>query len=282
MSVTNPLIEVEDLHFRYSEEDDWALQGVNLEVHKGEWLSVIGHNGSGKSTLAKCFNGLLFPEQGLVRVEGYNTAEEDELWEVRRRVGMVFQNPDNQFVGTTVKDDVAFGMENHGIPREVMVKRLGESLDLVSMSDYLDHEPHRLSGGQKQRVAIAGIIALQPSIIILDEATSMLDPQGRNAILDIMRRLNREQGITVISITHDLEEVLEADRAILMNHGEMIKEGTPEEIFSNPGILTSIGLDLPFTIKLRQALAEAGIDLPETVIRQNEMVEALWTLKSKI
>ncbi|HET7616187.1 MAG TPA: ATP-binding cassette domain-containing protein, partial [Bacillales bacterium] len=178
------LIEVRNLKFRYHEKDRWVIDDVDLSVREGEWLAVVGHNGSGKSTLAKLLNGLLLPEQGSVSVEGFSTAQEDSLWEVRRRVGLVFQNPDNQFVGTTVRDDIAFGMENRGIPREEMLRRIDDSINKVKMADFLMKEPHRLSGGQKQRVAIAGILAVRPSIVILDEATSMLDPKGRTEVLD--------------------------------------------------------------------------------------------------
>ena len=275
------VIGVTDLYFRYSAEEDYTLNALSFTVKQGEWLSIIGHNGSGKSTLAKCLNGLLLPDKGRVTVKGMDTANEELLWEIRREVGMVFQNPDNQFVGTTVKDDVAFGMENHGLPRETMIERLESSLKLVKMEDYEEQEPHRLSGGQKQRVAIAGIIALQPSIIILDEATSMLDPQGRREIIETMHYLNREKGITVISITHDLEEAIYSDRMIVMNHGEIVNEGTPRELFKSTEGLQSIGLDLPFTIKLRQALQEKGLPLSEEALFQEELVSELWTLKSK-
>ena len=276
------LIHVENVQFKYYEDEDWVLKGPEFSVKKGEWVSIIGHNGSGKSTLAKCFNGLLKPQKGTIIVDGFQAQDDESLWEIRRRVGMVFQNPDNQFVGTTVKDDVAFGMENHGLPREEMVRRLDESLTLVGMSDYLDSEPHRLSGGQKQRVALAGIIALQPKIVVLDEATSMLDPGGRKAIMDIMRNLNRNEGITVISITHDLEETLDADNILVMNDGRIFSEGPPEAIFAHPEVLDSIGLDLPFTVKLKKALEPKGVTVDDTIIRKQELLEALWTLKSKI
>lgn len=276
------VIEVEDLYFRYQESDSWTIDGVSLFVNEGEWLSIIGHNGSGKSTLAKCLNGLLIPQKGDVKVGGLNTSDEKDIWNIRRQVGMVFQNPDNQFVGSTVRDDVAFGMENHGIPRDDMVIRLGEALSLVQMEDYVDQEPHRLSGGQKQRVAIAGIIALQPSIIILDEATSMLDPQGRQEILKTMRFLNKEHKITVLSITHDLEEAIYSDRMIVMNQGKILSEGHPRDIFKSASMLEEIGLDLPFTVKMRQLLHEKGIKLSEEALLQEELVEELWTLQLKI
>lgn len=280
---TQAIIRIENLGFRYSQEhSDWSLKEVSFEVHEGEWVAIIGHNGSGKSTLAKCLNGLHVPETGDVWVKGYNTKEIETLWEVRRLVGMVFQNPDNQFVGATVRDDVAFGMENHGIPREEMLKRLYSALEAVDMVDYLEQEPHRLSGGQKQRVALAGIIALTPAIIVLDEATSMLDPKGQQDVIDIMRRLNKEQGITVISITHDLEEAAYADRIFVMNEGHVLNEGTPMEIFKNPDHLLSIGLDLPFTVKLREALRNQGVQVSKEVFLEEELVDELWTFKSTI
>lgn len=274
------IIEVCGLSFRYSDDSDWALENVNLDVYAGEWLAIIGHNGSGKSTLAKCLNGLYIPQEGSVKVAGRDTSDGEALWEIRRLVGMVFQNPDNQFVGTTVRDDVAFGMENHGIPRDEMIVRMEEALALVGMSDSADREPHRLSGGQKQRVAIAGIIALQPAIIVLDEATSMLDPKGRSDVLAVMRRLKQEKDITVISITHDLEEVAGADRVIVMERGSVVQAGAPREIFKHPKVLLDLGLDLPFAVNLREHLVQKGIPLPGDVFLQEELVEELWKLKS--
>ncbi|MGV3486989.1 MAG: energy-coupling factor ABC transporter ATP-binding protein [Tuberibacillus sp.] len=276
------LIEVTDLTYRYKNDAPPSLDNVNLEVYAGEWLAIIGHNGSGKSTLAKCLNGLLTPDQGAIKVGGYDTRNEEAIWEIRRQVGMVFQNPDNQFVGTTVRDDVAFGMENHGIPREEMIKRIDEALKLVNMEGTEDREPHRLSGGQKQRVAIAGIIALQPSIIILDEATSMLDPKGKQDVLKIMHDLNKDKGITVISITHDLDEAAKADRIIVMEQGKMVLAGSPMEVFQNPDQLIQIGLDLPFAIKMREHLIELGVQVSRDAFTEEELVEELWRLKSII
>ncbi|MFC4620272.1 energy-coupling factor ABC transporter ATP-binding protein [Camelliibacillus cellulosilyticus] len=276
------IIEGQDLSFRYEGQEEWTLKDLSFEVFAGEWLAIIGHNGSGKSTLAKCLNGLLIPEKGQLKVGGLDVRDEQHLWDVRRQVGMVFQNPDNQFVGTTVQDDVAFGMENHGIPREEMTKRLDHALKLVQMEDAREREPHRLSGGQKQRVAIAGIIALKPSIIVLDEATSMLDPQGREEVLAIMRDLNQKQGITVISITHDLDEASEADRIFVMERGEMIRAGRPREVFRDPDFLIDIGLDLPFTIKLRERLIAKRVPISHDAFMQTELVDELWKLKSNI
>ncbi|HEX6922467.1 MAG TPA: energy-coupling factor ABC transporter ATP-binding protein [Bacillales bacterium] len=273
------LIEAKDLFFRY-DDGDWAIQSLNLSVYEGEWLAVVGHNGSGKSTLAKMLNGLLIPEQGSVSVEGFSTADSEAIWEVRRRVGLVFQNPDNQFVGTTVRDDVAFGLENRGIPREEMIRRIDDAVDKVKMADFLMQEPHRLSGGQKQRVAIAGILAVRPSIVILDEATSMLDPKGRNEVLDTVRQLNREEGVTVISITHDLSEVLLADRICVMNKGEITDSGNAREVFQKGEELKGIGLDLPFSVKLRDELAGMGVPVSSETITEEELVEELWTFRS--
>ncbi|HEU5139026.1 MAG TPA: energy-coupling factor ABC transporter ATP-binding protein [Bacillales bacterium] len=273
------LIEAKGLSFRYYDESDWVIRNLDLSVHEGEWLAVVGHNGSGKSTLAKLLNGLLPPETGSVAVEGFLTTDPEDIWEVRRRVGLVFQNPDNQFVGTTVRDDVAFGMENRGIPREEMIRRIEEAVSKVNMTDFLMTEPHRLSGGQKQRVAIAGILAVQPSIIILDEATSMLDPKGRKEVLETVRQLNREEQTAVISITHDLSEVLLADRICVMNEGEIVQSGTSEEVFQHGDALRRMGLDLPFSVKLREQLAELGLPVSEGVITEEELVEELWRLK---
>ncbi|MGG1687833.1 energy-coupling factor ABC transporter ATP-binding protein [Pseudalkalibacillus sp. NRS-1564] len=276
------LITVQNVSFRYQEEQPHVLHDVSLSVHKGEWLAIVGHNGSGKSTLAKLLNGLQLPEKGDVTVEGYNSRDEESIWEIRRRVGIVFQNPDNQFVGTSVRDDVAFGLENNGMAREKMLERIHESVNKVRMADYLNQEPHRLSGGQKQRVAIAGIIALRPSIVILDEATSMLDPAGRKEVLQTMRELKDEEGMTVISITHDLEEAAQADRLIVMNAGEVIDEGLPVDVFKKGDMLEQIGLDLPFPLQVQRALSEKGYDFSKLTLSQEELVNELWTLQSKI
>ncbi|HET7629017.1 MAG TPA: energy-coupling factor ABC transporter ATP-binding protein [Bacillales bacterium] len=274
------LIDVDQLSFRYHHEDEWVIREVDLSVYEGEWLAIVGHNGSGKSTLAKLLNGLLQPDKGSVTVEGFKTTDDDGLWEVRRRVGLVFQNPDNQFVGTTVRDDIAFGMENRGIPREEMLRRIDEAIEKVNMRDFLMKEPHRLSGGQKQRVAIAGILAVRPSIVILDEATSMLDPKGRMEVLETVRELNRNENITILSITHDLSEVLKADRICVMNEGEMIASGSPRDIFQREEQLQQIGLDVPFPIHLRNRLIQKGIPVSKQAITEEELVEELWTLRS--
>ena len=275
------LITVQNVSFRYQEEHPYVLRDVSLSVQKGEWLAIVGHNGSGKSTLARLLNGLLQPEKGDVLVESFNSREEESIWEIRRKVGIVFQNPDNQFVGTSVRDDVAFGLENNGMAREKMLNRISESVKKVRMEDFLDQEPHRLSGGQKQRVAIAGIIALRPSIVILDEATSMLDPAGRKEVLQTMRELKEQEGMTVISITHDLEEAAKADRMIVMNAGEVIDEGLPIDVFKKGEMLEKIGLDLPFPLQVQRALSEKGYDFSKLTLSQEELVNELWTLQSK-
>jgi energy-coupling factor transport system ATP-binding protein len=274
------ILSVEKLYFRYPNQSDYAVQNVTFQVERGEWLAIVGHNGSGKSTIAKLLIGLLKPESGVIKLF-HHVLDEQTVWEIRRRVGMVFQNPDNQFVGTTVEDDVAFALENNGIPRDEMVKRVHEAIRQVRMEEFLYHEPHHLSGGQKQRVAIAGILALRPDIIILDEATSMLDPKGRQEVLETVRDLNKKQRITVLSITHDLEEVAKADRVIVMNKGEIMTEGTPKQIFMLGTKLERIGLDLPFAVKMRDRLKQSGIPLTQSYFTIEELVEELWTLYSK-
>ena len=272
-----PIIEMKDLTFRYQEEDQTpALNKVSLNINQGEWIAIIGHNGSGKSTLAKTINGLLLPESGSIKVNGQEINEKT-IWEVRRNVGMVFQNPDNQFVGSTVEDDVAFGLENQGVPREEMLVRVRESLEQVRMAKFMRKEPSRLSGGQKQRVAIAGIVALRPNVIILDEATSMLDPEGRLEVIATVKKIKEENNLTVLSITHDIDEAANANRIFVMKKGELIQEGTPEEIFSQGEKLIELGLDLPFPERLKSALKARGVDVPEEYMTEEGMVDWLWT-----
>ena len=272
-----PIIEMKDLTFRYQEEDQIpALNKVSLNINKGEWIAIIGHNGSGKSTLAKTINGLLLPESGSIKVNGQEINEKT-IWEVRRNVGMVFQNPDNQFVGSTVEDDVAFGLENQGVPREEMLVRVRESLEQVRMVEFMRKEPSRLSGGQKQRVAIAGIVALRPNVIILDEATSMLDPEGRLEVIATVKKIKEENNLTVLSITHDIDEAANANRIFVMKKGELIQEGTPEEIFSQGEKLIELGLDLPFPERLKSALKARGVDVPKEYMTEEGMVDWLWT-----
>ncbi|KMY52621.1 cobalt transporter ATP-binding subunit [Bacillus sp. FJAT-27231] len=274
------IISINHVHFRYPGQTAYALKDVSLNVAKGEWLAIVGHNGSGKSTLAKMLNGLHYPEEGQVTICNFPLKDEF-VWDIRRRLGMVFQNPDNQFVGTTVQDDVAFGLENNGIPHEVMVERVKTSLQRVGMLDFLNQEPHHLSGGQKQRVAIAGVIALQPDIILLDEATSMLDPRGREEVLRTVRQLKEEQDLTVISITHDLEEASRADRIIVLNKGSVYREGTPEEIFQMNEELIKLGLDVPFPVKLSEILRLQDFEIASNYLSEEELVRELWTSNFK-
>ncbi|MGG7622021.1 energy-coupling factor ABC transporter ATP-binding protein [Bacillus coreaensis] len=274
------IVQIENVSFKYDLQEEYALNDVSFNINKGEWLAIVGHNGSGKSTLAKLLNGLQFAEKGSITIGGTKISEET-VWDTRKMVGMVFQNPDNQFVGTTVQDDVAFGLENHGVPREEMIVRVQEALEQVKMSQFLLQEPHHLSGGQKQRVAIASVLALKPAIIVLDEATSMLDPKGREQVLETIRELKSDNDLTVVSITHDLEEAAKADRMIVMNRGQVYKEGSPKEIFQLEEELISLGLDIPFSVKLSKKLKELGMTLDKHYLSEEELVKQLWTSHSK-
>ncbi|GMG61522.1 energy-coupling factor ABC transporter ATP-binding protein [Tetragenococcus halophilus] len=272
-----PIISLKNITFRYqADQVQPALQDLSLTVNKGEWVAIIGHNGSGKSTLAKTINGLLLPETGNISV-GQLELNEENIWTIRKMVGMVFQNPDNQFVGATVEDDVAFGMENQGIPREEMVPRVKEALEQVKLTDFAAKEPARLSGGQKQRVAIAGILALRPDIIILDEATSMLDPEGRQEVISILKEVKEKYQLTVLSITHDIDEAANANRILVMREGQLMDEGTPAQIFSQGPNLIEKGLDLPFPERLKQSLKDRGVSVPEKYLTEEGMVDWLWT-----
>jgi len=279
--MSETIINVENITFHYDQTTAPALDDVSIHVNKGEWLAIVGHNGSGKSTLARILNGLYIPDKGKIQVCGIELTK-DTVWDIRKHVGMVFQNPDNQFVGTTVRDDVAFGLENNGVSRDVMVKKIDWATKKVKMDQFLEHEPHHLSGGQKQRVAIASVIAVQPDIIILDEATSMLDPIGREEVIHTVRELNEHSELTVISITHDLEEASKADRIIVMNGGKKFAEGTPDEIFKLDDQLVRIGLDLPFPLQLSKRLKEAGIPIKDNHLTEEGLVNELWTLHSKM
>lgn len=273
------ILSFHNVAFSYTPEDEAArkaVDGVSFQVEEREWLAIVGHNGSGKSTIAKMMSGLLFPQQGEVRLFG-DTLTEQNLWEKRSDLGMVFQNPDNQFVGATVQDDVAFSLENSGVPYENMVKRVRQSLEQVKMGGFLNHEPHHLSGGQKQRVAIAGALAMHPKLLILDEATSMLDPQGRDEVLETVRQLREEIGLTVISITHDLEEAMLADRVLFMNDGKKFAEGLPREIFALGDELIAFGLDLPFATKISKLLKAEGVQLVGEHLTEEELVNDIWT-----
>lgn len=272
------MIKVRGLVHRYSpqtESETLALAGIDLDVRPGEFLVIIGHNGSGKSTLAKHINALLLPDEGEVWVNGLDATLPENLWRVRQTAGMVFQNPDNQIVATVVEEDVAFGPENLGVPQPEIVARVDRSLAAVGMESYRTHAPHLLSGGQKQRVAIAGILAMQPACIILDEATAMLDPGGRAEVLATVRRLNREQGITVIHITHYMDEAVEADRVLVMEEGRIVLGGTPREVFAQVGRLRELGLDVPQVTELAQQLKQAGLDVPADALTIDELVDCL-------
>ena len=271
------IIEVKNLSYRYDHKsEDYILKDVSFHVKQGEWLSIVGHNGSGKSTTVRLIDGLLEAESGDIIISG-DKLTVDNVWEKRRQIGMVFQNPDNQFVGATVEDDVAFGLENQGMDYPMMVKRVNEALELVGMQNFKEREPARLSGGQKQRVAIAGVVALQPDIIILDEATSMLDPEGRLELIRTVKKIKDKNHLTVISITHDLDEISLSDRVLLMKNGQVESTATPRELFSRPD-LEDLGLDQPFVNQVKAAMIQTGLTLPETYLTEKELQEQLWEL----
>lgn len=271
------IIDVKNLSFRYKESQEYYdVKDITFHVKRGEWLSIVGHNGSGKSTTVRLIDGLLEAESGEIVIDGQRLTEEN-VWDIRRQIGMVFQNPDNQFVGATVEDDVAFGLENQGLSRQEMKKRVEEALDLVGMSDFKKREPARLSGGQKQRVAIAGVVALRPAILILDEATSMLDPEGRRELIETVKGIRKDYDMTVISITHDLEEVAMSDRVLVMKKGEIESTSSPRELFSRND-LDQIGLDDPFANQLKHSLSQNGYDLPENYLTESELEDKLWEL----
>ena len=274
------MIKVKDLTYRYNPTDEQpTLNKVSLEIEAGQWVAIIGHNGSGKSTLAKALDGLIEPEAGTIEVAGLKLTAKT-VWEVRNHIGMVFQNPDNQFVGADVEGDVAFGMENRGLARSEMVKRVKQALAAVNMTAYAKHEPVRLSGGQKQRVAIAGVLALQPDVIIFDESTSMLDPEGRQDIIDLMSKLNQE-GFTIISITHDIDEASLAQRVIVLDDGQIIADQKPADLFAKGQALIELGLDVPYPEKLKHELSKLGLRVPTKYLDEEGMVAWLWQLLSQ-
>ena len=273
------VVKLSHIDFRYYGSEVNSLTDVSLEIKEGEWVAIIGPNGSGKSTLAKIMNGLLVPAAGQVTIKDL-TIDEETVWEARRSVGMVFQNPDNQFVGSTVEDDVAFGLENNGVPRQEMISRIEEALAEVRMSEFKDKEPARLSGGQKQRVALASILALRPDIIILDEATSMLDPNGRQEVIAAIRKIKERFTLTVISITHDLDEASLADRILMMQGGRLVQDKKPEEIFLMGEQLVEQGLDVPFSQKLKDALAARGLDVPDNYLDEEALLTWITPLYS--
>lgn len=275
------IIQVDNVQFdylSYEGEEVAALNGVTLDIKKGEFVVIIGHNGSGKSTLAKHLNALLKPGKGIVWIKGMDTRDPDMLWEIRQTAGMVFQNPDNQIVATIVEEDVAFGPENLGLPPEEIRKRVNESLRTVGMEKYAGSAPHYLSGGQKQRIAIAGIIAMRPEVIVLDEPTAMLDPSGRREVIETIKHLNRDEGITVVHITHYMEEAVDADKVIVMEQGKIVLQGTPEDVFSQVETLKSIGLDVPQVTELAYLLRAKGVDVPLNILKVEEMVDYICRL----
>jgi energy-coupling factor transport system ATP-binding protein len=277
------MIEAKELTYTYTNSEGmnigFAINGVDLNVYKGEFLVVLGHNGSGKSTLAKHMNALLLPSGGKIYVDGFDTSVPESVWDIRSRAGMVFQNPDNQIVATIVEEDVAFGPENLGVPSEEIRKRVDACLNTVGMSEYKRHAPHLLSGGQKQRVAIAGILAMQPKCIILDEPTAMLDPSGRKEVINTIAHLNKELGITIVLITHYMEEAVEADRIIVMDEGKVVIQGTPREVFSNVPKMKQIGLDVPQVTELAYELKQSGVNIRTDILTLSEMVNELCQLK---
>ncbi|WP_233551604.1 MULTISPECIES: energy-coupling factor ABC transporter ATP-binding protein [unclassified Lactobacillus] len=278
------IVNIKNLSFTYPESSTPAIDNISLNIEKGSWTSIIGHNGSGKSTIIRLMNGLLVPDDpDISRIKiGDTILTEDTVWQIRDKVGIVFQNPDNQFVGATVTDDVAFGLENRGVSREDMIKIVSNAIEAVGMSDYANSEPSTLSGGQKQRVAIAGIIALKPEIIILDEATSMLDPEGRNQILKIVREIKEKYNLTVIAITHDIDEANSSDQVLVMDDGKLITQGSPKEVFAQVNLLKKLGLDVPFFQQIKNELCNNKINIPDEISSEKELVQYLCQLNSKM
>ncbi len=273
------MIRVDDLKFRYSKQsEEYAVNGASLTVNKGEFVAVLGANGCGKSTLAKHFNAILLPESGTVYVEGMDTMDEEKLYDIRQKVGMVFQNPDNQIVATVVEEDVAFALENLGVPPAEIRTRIDAAMEMAGIYKHRSKAPHKLSGGQKQRVAIAGVIALAPDCLILDEATAMLDPRGREKVMHTIHHLNKDYGITVVAITHYMEEAAQADRVLVMSEGQVVMEGTPHEVFSRTEEVRSLRLDVPQAAELRVELDQVGIHLPKDIISEEECAQALYEL----
>ncbi|WP_290032975.1 energy-coupling factor transporter ATPase [Ligilactobacillus cholophilus] len=272
------IIEVENLTYEY---EDFKLGPIDLMIKPDEWVSIIGPNGSGKSTFIRLLDGLLESKTGSISIDG-QIVNEENIWHIRSNIGMVFQNPDNQFVGANVEDDVAFGLENRNISHSEMVSEVNQALKMVGMDKFKKHEPSKLSGGQKQRVAIAGVLAIHPKIVILDEATSMLDPEGRRNLLKLIHELKEEYHFTVIAITHDVDEVVDADRVVVMNKGKILMDDTPSNIFNNPNELIEIGLELPFAEKLSIALSNNQIEITDSYLNEKELADKLWELNSKM
>ena len=279
--MSNPIFKTQDLHFRYDEEEGptpVVLDGVDLQIQEGTFVAVLGHNGSGKSTLAKHLNAILLPSGGKVYVDGMDTADEDRLLDIRRTVGMVFQNPDNQIVANVVEEDVAFAPENLGVPPAEIRQRVDDALKAVGMYEYREHAPHLLSGGQKQRVAIAGVIAMQPRCIVLDEPTAMLDPIGRAEVLKTIKSLNRTSGVTVVLITHHMDEAAQADRLVVMSKGKVIADGAPKKVFCRVEELKAVGLTVPETTELLWELRKAGVEVPLDALSDEECAKTLYDL----
>lgn len=277
--MSETMLTAQDIHFRYDpEQPGFAVDGVSLEVKKGEFVAVLGANGCGKSTLAKHFNAILLPETGTVLVEKMDTKNEENLLAIRQKVGMVFQNPDNQIVATVVEEDVAFALENLGVDPKEIRSRIDDAMQMAGIYKHRHKGPHKLSGGQKQRVAIAGVIAMRPDCLVLDESTAMLDPRGRESVMKTIRRLNHEYGITVIAITHYMEEAAQADRVLVMNKGHIVMEGTPREVFSQTEKVRSLRLDVPQAAVLRDELCKAGLPMPEGIIDVEECAQAIYNL----
>ena len=284
MKSNETMIEVNHLSHLYVDEngnDVRALDDVSLTIRRGEFVAIIGTNGSGKSTLAKHFNVLLQPTGGNVTVCGFDTLDDEHIWNIRQHVGMVFQNPDNQIVAAVVEEDVAFGPENLGVPSAEIRKRVDDALAAVNMTEYAEHGPHLLSGGQKQRIAIAGVLAMKPDCIVLDEPTAMLDPKGRLEVLETIHRLNKEEGITIVIITHFMEEAVTADRVVVMKNGVKLQEGTPRKIFTQVDTLKDLGLDVPVAAEVASKLIQKGIDIPNDIITNDELGDALTTYYAK-
>lgn len=284
MKSNKTMIEVNHLSHLYVDEngnDVRALDDVSLTIRRGEFVAIIGTNGSGKSTLAKHFNVLLQPTEGHVVVCGFDTLDDEHIWNIRQHVGMVFQNPDNQIVAAVVEEDVAFGPENLGVPSAEIRKRVDDALAAVNMTEYAEHGPHLLSGGQKQRIAIAGVLAMKPDCIVLDEPTAMLDPKGRLEVLETIHRLNKEEGITIVIITHFMEEAVTADRVVVMKNGVKLQEGTPCEIFTQVDTLKDLGLDVPVAAEVASKLIQKGVDIPNDIITNDELGDALTTYYAK-
>lgn len=276
-----PLLTAENVSFSYDKKHK-VLKNINLSVNQGEFVSIIGHNGSGKSTLAKLFNALIIPDEGKITVDGFCSQDKACIFEIRQRVGVVFQNPDNQLVASIVEDDVAFGPENLGVPREEIGERIDFALKSVVMESFRKKSPERLSGGQKQRIAIAGVLALKPKILVLDESTAMLDPKGRKEVLAVVKKLNKEHGVTVIAITHYMEETVDSDRIIIINDGKFALEGSPEHVFSHKEQIVEMGLELPPATILADKLIEKGIKLPQGILTEQRLKEELCKLKPSI